>query len=62
MNDRLDRALTARGLARSRTVAAALIKAGRVSVNGSAATKPSAVVTSEATLEVAAAEGEEYVS
>ena len=62
MNDRLDRALTARGLARSRTVAAALIKAGRVSVNGSAATKPSVVVTSEATLEVAAAEGEEYVS
>ena len=62
MNGRLDRALTARGLARSRTVAAALIKAGRVSVNGSAATKPSAVVTSEATLEVAAAEGEEYVS
>ena len=62
MNDRLDRALTARGLARSRTAAAALIKAGRVSVNGSAATKPSAVVTPEDTLEVAATEGEEYVS
>lgn len=62
MNRRLDQALVARGLARSRTLAASWIRDGRVSVNGSPCTKPSLKVGDEDQLEVAASAAEEYVS
>lgn len=58
---RLDRALTVRGLARSRTEAQALIAAGQVRVDGRPAEKPSRMVATESALTV---EGERlpYVS
>lgn len=62
MNRRLDQALVARGLARSRTLAASWIRDWRVSVNGSPCTKPSLKVGDEDQLEVAASAAEEYVS
>lgn len=62
MSRRLDQALVARGLARSRTLAASWIRDGRVSVNGSPCTKPSLKVGDEDQLEVAASAEEEYVS
>lgn len=62
MNRRLDQALVARGLARSRTLAASWIRDGRVSVNGFPCTKPSLKVGDEDQLEVAASAAEEYVS
>lgn len=51
---RLDAALAARGLARSRTHAATLIAAGVVSVDGRAVVKPALKVAESAVLEVAA--------
>ncbi|MDO4919875.1 TlyA family RNA methyltransferase [Kocuria sp.] len=62
MTTRLDRALTERGLARSRTVAAARIREARVSVNGRVVTKPSAPVSGEDRVVVLPSEQEEYVS
>lgn len=62
MSQRLDQALTTRGLARSRTLAASWIRDGRVSVNGSPCTKPSLKVGDEDQLEVAASAADEYVS
>ncbi|WP_125107276.1 MULTISPECIES: TlyA family RNA methyltransferase [Gulosibacter] len=52
MTDRLDRALAARGLAKSRTEAARLVDAGLVFVDGIAATKASQQVGDAAILEV----------
>lgn len=49
---RLDAALTARGLARSRTQAQALVRDGCVRVDGAVVTKPAAQVGSGAHLEV----------
>ena len=60
MSERLDRALTNRGLARSRTAAARLIDAGTVKVNGEIATKSSATVQASDQLEVV--EPERFVS
>ncbi|MCK6064866.1 MULTISPECIES: TlyA family RNA methyltransferase [Microbacterium] len=60
MTARLDAALAARGLARSRTHAAQLIAAGVVSVDGRPVVKASTPVADEAHLEVAAADS--YVS
>ena len=57
---RLDAALAARGLARSRTHAATLISEGLVTVDGRAVVKPSAKVAESALLEVAASD--HYVS
>jgi 23S rRNA (cytidine1920-2'-O)/16S rRNA (cytidine1409-2'-O)-methyltransferase len=57
---RLDAALAARGLARSRTHAVTLINAGLVTVDGRAVVKPSAKVEESALLEVAASD--HYVS
>lgn len=57
--ERLDQALVRRGLARSRTQAQALIRGGRVRVEGSAAVKPSDLVGPE---QVVDAEPEPYVS
>ncbi|MDQ0895759.1 TlyA family RNA methyltransferase [Agromyces ramosus] len=59
-DQRLDAALAARGLARSRTHAAALIAAGVVTVDGRPALKPSLRVGDDARLEVAASD--HYVS
>lgn len=59
---RLDRVLVQRGLAHSRVVAARWIAEGRVSVDGRPAAKASQQVAEEASVEVAAAEGPEYVS
>ncbi|MDO5094272.1 MAG: TlyA family RNA methyltransferase [Propionibacteriaceae bacterium] len=56
---RLDQALVARGLARSRTQAARLIAEGRVQVAGATATKPSQPVTES---EPVTAEPEPWVS
>ena len=58
--ERLDAALAARGLARSRTHAARLIADGLVTVNGLGVVKPSAKVADDAVLEVAASD--RYVS
>lgn len=57
---RLDTALVARGLARSRTQAQALVRDGRVSVDGAVVVKPSALVgrTSEVTVRGGATGGE----
>lgn len=57
---RLDAALAARGLARSRTHAARLIADGVVSVNGTAVVKASHAVADDATITVA--ETDHYVS
>ena len=59
-DQRLDAALAARGLARSRTHAATLIAAGVVMVDGRPAVKPALKVAESATLEVAASD--HYVS
>lgn len=60
MSQRLDSALAARGLARSRTHAAALISEGLVSVDGRIVVKASASVPDDAELAVAGAD--HYVS
>ena len=57
---RLDAALAARGLARSRTHAATLIAAGVVSVDGRPAVKPSLKVGASSEISVAASD--HYVS
>lgn len=49
---RLDALLAARGLAKSRTAAAKLIQAGRVTVGGTAVVKPSAPVAPDAPINV----------
>ena len=51
---RLDKELCSRGLARSRTLAAALIAEGRVSVDSRVVTKPSFDVAGGAVIEVVA--------
>ncbi|GGC83877.1 TlyA family rRNA (cytidine-2'-O)-methyltransferase [Tersicoccus solisilvae] len=58
---RLDVELVARGLARSRTHAASLVREGRVTVNGSPAAKPSAGTAADDVVDVTAAD-EEFVS
>ena len=60
MTARLDAAVAARGLARSRTHAAQLIEAGLVTVDGLGVVKPSARVAEDAAIEVAASD--HYVS
>ncbi|QLD12354.1 TlyA family RNA methyltransferase [Microbacterium oleivorans] len=60
MSPRLDSALAARGMARSRTHAAGLISSGLVSVDGKAVVKAAHVVTDEAVIVVAGAD--HYVS
>lgn len=60
MTARLDAALAARGLARSRTHAATLIADGLVTVDGRPVVKPSTAVADDALLEVAGAD--HYVS
>lgn len=59
---RLDQELVARGLARSRTHAAKLIADGRVSIDGSAATRAAKQVGSGDQLAVRAAAEEEFAS
>ena len=60
MTSRLDAAVAARGLARSRTHAAALIDAGLVSVDGRPVVKASIKVGDDAVITVAASD--HYVS
>lgn len=60
MTARLDAAMAARGLARSRTHAVALIAAGLVTVDGRAVVKASTPVTDDADIAVASAD--HYVS
>lgn len=60
MSERLDRAMTNRGLARSRTAAARLIDAGTVRVNGLAVTKASQPVLGTDQIEVG--DPDHYVS
>ncbi|WP_375384607.1 TlyA family RNA methyltransferase [uncultured Microbacterium sp.] len=60
MTQRLDAALAARGLARSRTHAAAIIAQGLVTVDGRGVVKPSTPVADDAALVVAGAD--HYVS
>lgn len=55
---RLDRAVAARGLARSRSHAQELIAAGRVSIDGRAVTRPATTVDDATTIDVA---GEPWV-
>ena len=55
---RLDRLLTELGLARSRSHAQELIRAGRVRVGGKVVTRPAASATTEAVLDV---DGEDWV-
>lgn len=59
---RLDVALVARGLSRSRQTAGEAIRDGRVSINGSVVAKPATKVALSDLVEVAAAEGEHFVS
>ena len=59
---RLDQALVARGLARSRTHAATLISAGRVRRAGTVLTKASTQIGDGDRLDVTAAEAPDYVS
>jgi 23S rRNA (cytidine1920-2'-O)/16S rRNA (cytidine1409-2'-O)-methyltransferase len=60
MTQRLDAAVAARGLARSRTHAAQLIEGGLVSVDGRGVVKPSTRVEDDSEITVAA--GDHYVS
>lgn len=60
--ERLDIALVARGLTRSRQTAAEAIRAGRVHVNGVVARKPAAPVRLGDALVVEPSDGEHYVS
>jgi len=60
MTSRLDAALAARGLARSRTHAATLIAEGLVSVDGTPVVKAATAVADSAVIEVAG--GDHYVS
>jgi 23S rRNA (cytidine1920-2'-O)/16S rRNA (cytidine1409-2'-O)-methyltransferase len=60
VTSRLDAALAARGLARSRTHAATLIAQGLVSVDGKGVVKSSTQVADDAVLDVAGAD--QYVS
>jgi 23S rRNA (cytidine1920-2'-O)/16S rRNA (cytidine1409-2'-O)-methyltransferase len=60
MTPRLDAAVAARGLARSRTHAASLISEGLVSVDGRVVVKPSTAVADAATIDVAVTD--HYVS
>lgn len=60
MTSRLDAALAARGLARSRTHAATLIAEGLVTVDGRPVVKPATPVGDDSVLEVAG--GDHYVS
>ncbi|MGO4385150.1 TlyA family RNA methyltransferase [Specibacter sp. RAF43] len=60
--NRLDAELVTRGLARSRTLAATLIKAGRVTVDGKPAAKASQRADADMVIEVGAAGEPEYVS
>jgi 23S rRNA (cytidine1920-2'-O)/16S rRNA (cytidine1409-2'-O)-methyltransferase len=53
MSERLDQALAARGLARSRTHAQRLVAAGAVRVDGRTAVRPSETVGADARLDVA---------
>lgn len=62
MKERLDQALVARGLARSRTVAGKLVAEGSVTVNGTVAAKASHAVTSTDVLKVAENETTQFVS
>lgn len=62
MSTRLDRALTDRGLARSRTVAAGWIRDGKVSVNGAPVTKASTPVSEQDRVEVETSPADEYAS
>jgi 23S rRNA (cytidine1920-2'-O)/16S rRNA (cytidine1409-2'-O)-methyltransferase len=59
---RLDQELVTRGLARSRTLAAKMIAAGRVSSAGTVLQKASASVSAHTPLELAAETGPEYAS
>lgn len=59
---RLDQELVNRKLARSRTLAARLIKAGQVNVNGTTAAKASEAVSAETGIELAATASPDYVS
>ncbi|UIK89620.1 TlyA family RNA methyltransferase [Arthrobacter polaris] len=59
---RLDQELVNRGLARSRTIAATLIKAGRVTVAGVPAVKAAHAVDTESALEILPGNEEDYVS
>lgn len=59
---RLDQELVNRELARSRTLAATLIKAGRISVAGKTATKASLPVTAESEISLADDGEPDYVS
>lgn len=61
-SSRLDAALVARGLSRSRQTAAEAIAEGRVQVDGRTATKPSARVTLAQRLDVEPSTGEHFVS
>jgi len=60
--NRLDQELLNRGLARSRTEAAKLIEAQRVLLDGTLCIKASKKVDAQTRIEVAAVDGEEYVS
>lgn len=60
MTERLDAAIAARGLARSRTHAATLISAGLVSVDGKPVVKASSPVEVQSVIEIAATDS--YVS
>ena len=59
---RLDQELVNRGLARSRTVAATFIKAGRVIVAGTSTTKSALAVDADSVIEVLPGHEEDYVS
>lgn len=59
---RLDAELVTRGLARSRTVAAALIKAGRVTVAGASAAKAALTVDASSDIVLLPGHEEDYVS